>query len=72
LKKNDALDFVLDPTSKRPALNLEFEPATGENKPLNLEFEPSAPAAPEINLDFPEIKLDMVSDNPPKKKLDTQ
>jgi hypothetical protein len=72
LKKDAILNFVLDFTSKHPAFDLEVDPATGKNKPLNLEVEPSAPSPPETNLDFPEIKLDMVNDNPPMKKPDIQ
>jgi hypothetical protein len=71
LNKDAAMDFVLETTAKHPVLDLEFEPATGKNNPLDLEVEPSAPPPQESNLDFPEIKLDMVSDDsPPRKKPD--
>ena len=61
------MDFEFETTSKLPALDLEFEPATGKSQPLDLEVE-SSTSTPELNLDFPEINFNLPNDNPPSKK----
>ncbi len=65
LEKEPKVDSGLNSSSIFPALNLEFEPATGKTKPLDFEVEPSA-------ISFPEINLELGNDTPPEKKPGSQ